>query len=213
MLNPADARLANEYDEWPGLIGWQLFNASREVKRFNRRAYAIALRRAEPGLGPRREEFIETEVLEVAPLPALIDGDGDPIDAQVMEREVRKEEAELRKKRPRVLGRQRILEQRLDDRPSKSRQSWRSLVPRVDDPELERVPRARARLSRPLRRSVSKVPRWPTRRDIPGLEPPAFDLRERTSRRDVASGPEPDGSRPRIASRSTLRRRRKGEVR
>ncbi len=112
---------------WPGLIGWQLFNTKREVKRFNRRAHAIALRPAEPGLEPRREEFIETEVLEVAPLPALIDGDGEPIDAQVIEREVRKEEAELRKKKPRVLGRQRILEQRLDDRPSKSRQSWRPL--------------------------------------------------------------------------------------
>jgi REP element-mobilizing transposase RayT len=127
LLNPADARLVNEYDEWPGLIGWQLFNAKREVKRFNRRAYAIALRRAEPGLEPRREDFIETEVLEVAPLPGLIDGDGEPIDAQVIEREVRKGEAELRKKKPRVLGRQRILAQHFDDRPWKSKHSWRPL--------------------------------------------------------------------------------------
>ncbi|MBI4804165.1 MAG: hypothetical protein HY795_02920 [Desulfovibrio sp.] len=73
LLNPADARLVEKYRDWPGLVAWPLLNAGHEFKRFNRRAFARVLRKAEPGLEPRREDFIETEILELAPLPAGVD--------------------------------------------------------------------------------------------------------------------------------------------
>ncbi|MBI4814720.1 MAG: hypothetical protein HY791_00600 [Deltaproteobacteria bacterium] len=92
----------------------------REFKRSNRRAFARVLRKAEPGLEPRREDFIETEILELAPLPA-------GVDAQEIEREVAEEEKRLRGKKPHVLGRDAILAQPFDGQPKKTDRSWRPL--------------------------------------------------------------------------------------
>ncbi|MBI4815753.1 MAG: hypothetical protein HY791_05835 [Deltaproteobacteria bacterium] len=98
LLNPADARLVAKYRDWPGFVAWPLLNAGRELERFERREFARVLREAGPGLEPRREDFIETEVLEITPRPARVD-------AQEIEREVKEAEKSLRDKKPHVLGR------------------------------------------------------------------------------------------------------------
>ena len=120
LLNPAADRLTDTYDLWPGLLGWSLFNKRLEFKRFNRREFGRVLRKAEPGLEPERDDFIETEVLELAELP-------ESLDADQIEREVREEEAKLRAKRQWSLGPKKILAQKFEDKPKHTDRSQRPL--------------------------------------------------------------------------------------
>ena len=73
LLNPTADRLVDEYQDWPGLIAGPLFNTKMTFRRFNRRAFDLALRSAEPGCEPNRDDFYETEVLDLSPLPAGLD--------------------------------------------------------------------------------------------------------------------------------------------
>lgn len=118
LMNPVEARLVSTYCDWPGLIGWDRLNRRMEFQRFNRRAYRLALRRAVKGSEPRPEDFIDTEILEVSPLP-------EGVDADEIEREIIKDTARLNAKKPHVLGCKAILAQRFDAQPSKTKTSCR----------------------------------------------------------------------------------------
>ncbi len=115
--NPVEANLVRSYREWPGLC---LFASATPVVRtfelFDERGYHRALDEAAgSGAAVRRDDYIETARLELAPLePDLADG----VAATIEERAI-----ELLQHQPAVLGTQRVLASSPFDRPKMSDRS------------------------------------------------------------------------------------------
>ena len=121
LLNPAADRLTQSYKDWPGLVAWQRYKPVQEFRRIDRRSYDRARRSAELGSDLRPEDFMETELLCITPLP-------EELEVEAIERAVLAEEARLRIRKPGVLGRAKIVSVDPRARPRNTKKEPRPLV-------------------------------------------------------------------------------------